>query len=105
MSKRQEKKKEISTIVSEDPIVLVRVVNNFNDATDNERFISAGPNTFYRTNKSRADMLVEAGYAEYEEVELTTVVEDSVNSNEDPNASQDPNAIEPGTNDNEDPNE
>lgn len=47
-------------------LVLVRVVNNFNDATDNERFISAGPNTFYRTNKSRADMLVDKGFCEYD---------------------------------------
>lgn len=119
MSKRQEKKTEEKTIVNEDPIVMVRVVNNFNDATDNNRFISAGPNTFYRTNKSRADMLVAAGYAEYENVEETekTVVESSVDSdvipvvpevtddeNVDPNANNDGNE-DPGTNDNEDPNE
>jgi len=98
VSKKQEKKTEAKTIVNEDPIVLVRVVNNFNDATDNERFISAGPNTFYRTNKSRADMLVEAGYAEYEEeVEVTVanisddVEQDSSNENKVSNNNEDPN--------------
>ena len=52
-------------VVATNDVVFVRVVQNFNDAKDNERFISAGPNTFYRTNKERADMLVEAGYCEY----------------------------------------
>ena len=52
--------------VATSDVVLVRVVQNFNDATDGERFISAGPNTFYRTNKKRADMLVKAGYCEYD---------------------------------------
>lgn len=57
-------------VTSEDQIVFVRVINNFKDSTDNQNFVSAGKNTFYRTNKSRADKLVEAGYAEYEDVDL-----------------------------------
>lgn len=86
MSKnKNNKQKEIieKTIVNYDPIVLVRVISNFNDATDNERFISAGPNTFYRTNKSRADKLVKAGYAEYVEEIVATIVDDSNNADSD----------------------
>lgn len=113
MSKKQSKKTEVKTNVNEDPIVIVRVVNNFNDATDNNRFVSAGPNTFYRTNKSRADMLVAAGYAEYEEEAEVTVVESSgsddeasksIDVTEDSNANKDSNVDSETTEGNEDPN-
>ena len=54
--------KEVET----NDVVLVRVIKNFNDATDNNNFVAAGKNNFYRTNKERADMLEKAGYVEYE---------------------------------------
>lgn len=61
-------------------IVYVRVVRNFNDATDNERFISAGPNSYYKTNKERADMLAKAGYVEYDNE--STVIDTNINSDD-----------------------
>lgn len=61
--------------------VYVRVVKNFNDATDNERFISAGPNSYYKTDRERADMLVRAGYAEYDSE--STIVNTNVGDNND----------------------
>lgn len=74
--------------------VYVRVVRNFNDATDNERFISAGPNSYYKTDKERADMLVRAGYVEYDNESNVidtnvdtedTSIEDNTNTNDDTN--------------------
>ncbi len=70
-------------------MVYVRVVRNFNDATDNERFISAGPNSYYKTNKERADMLVKAGYVEYDNE--STVIDTNVNT-EDTNNEDNTNA-------------
>lgn len=75
-------------------IVYVRVVRNFNDATDNERFISAGPNSYYKTNKERADMLERAEYVEYDNESTVidtnvdsedTSIEDNTNTNNDTN--------------------
>ncbi|MCX4365098.1 MAG: hypothetical protein OSJ70_04935 [Bacilli bacterium] len=93
MTKKKETKDKAAKVTSTtttEEIVLVRVINNFNDATDNERFISAGPNTFYRTNKSRADKLVAAGYAEYEDIfpiqPTTEVVDPAAQVDEDPAA-------------------
>ncbi len=59
---------------SKDEIVFVRVVRSFNDATDRNNFISSGPNTFYRTNRERADKLAAAGYVEYENIETPSVI-------------------------------
>lgn len=108
MSKKKEtttKTTKVEETVTTEEIVLVRVISNFKDTTDNERFISAGPNTFYRTNKSRADKLVAAGYAEYEDIfpvqPTTEVVDPEVQVDEDP-VNEDPKVQ---VNDDEIPNE
>lgn len=74
--------------------VYVRVIRNFNDATDSERFISAGPNSYYKTDKKRANMLAKAGYVEFD-CESTVVntnvdsedinIESNINANDDTN--------------------
>lgn len=76
--------------------VYVRVIRNFNDATDNERFISAGPNSYYKTNKERADMLVKAGYVEYDSestIVNTNVDSEDINIESDTNANDDTNTV------------
>lgn len=84
--------KEVET----NDIVLVRVIKNFNDATDNNNFVAAGKNNFYRTNKERADMLVKAGYCEYEDgTEVDNVITDD---NSDSNITDDSN-VDNGTTD------
>lgn len=71
---------EVETI----DVVFVRVVKNFNDATDNNNFVAAGKNNFYRTNKERADMLEKAGYVEYEVAPVVaTLKSEDDNANDD----------------------
>lgn len=56
--------------------VLVKVDKAFRDATDNNRDISAGPNSYYRTTKERADMLVTRGFCSYDDKVNSNVVVD-----------------------------
>ena len=98
---------EKTEAVHDNVIVFVNVVKNFLDSTDNNRTISAGPNTYYRTNKDRADKLVEAGFCKYDDVELK-VVEDSINTNDvSINAEKDktPNLEKANASDDSNPNE
>lgn len=78
-----QKENNISTSKNVEEVVFVRVLKNFNDATDSDRFISSGPNTFYRTNKERADMLAKAGYVEYDQEEIENSVTSDSTDNSD----------------------
>lgn len=69
--------------------VLVNVIRNFKDATDNNRVISSGPNSYYRTNKDRADKLVAAGFCKYEDEELEVAKADVVEDPDTPDAEED----------------
>lgn len=73
---KDESKENVSQTekVVENDIVLVRVARNFNDGTDNNNFVSAGPNTYYKTNKDRAKKLVETGYCEYDNSVATVAI-------------------------------
>ena len=64
------KKNDKKTVVNDNSIVLVNVVRSFRDATDNNREISSGPNSYYRTSKDRASKLIAAGFCKYEDEEL-----------------------------------
>lgn len=103
MSKKNDKVKanvKTDEKVVENDVVFVRVIQNFNDATDNNNFVSAGKNSFYRTNKERADMLVKDGYCEYEddtEVDNVTT-DDNTDDNSDSNITDDSN-VDNGTTD------
>ena len=74
-------------------IVYVRVVRNFNDATDNERFISAGPNSYYKTNKERADIDTNINSDDTNNEDNTNANDDVDNSNDitDDNVDEDDN--------------
>ncbi len=69
--------------------VLVNVIRNFKDATDNNRVISSGPNSYYRTNKDRADKLVAAGFCKYEDEELEVAKAEVVEDSDTPDAEED----------------
>ena len=100
MSKKNNKVKvnvELVETVVTNEVVFVRVIKNFNDATDNNNFVAAGKNTFYRTNKERADMLVNNGYAEYDNVVVEDIINDDDNAN---NNEDDSNVIDNSNNDN-----
>ena len=81
--------KEPLTEADNNVTVLVNVIRNFKDATDNNRVISSGPNSYYRTNKDRADKLVAAGFCKYEDEELEVAKAEVVEDPDTPDAEED----------------
>ena len=93
---------------NDNELIFINVVRNFQDSTDNNRLISAGSNSYYKTTKERAAKLVNAGFCAYEntiedkenhDIDSKEDVNEEINASEDTVSNED---INPENTDSED---